>query len=653
MDITKTAVSLREKALLYGDYSTYWSQLSGKLLNSRKKLNIATKHRGKFNPKAPVTPEQIAENHEYVYLQLLTAERTWAHAMSMKASHAAGTKGMTSKTRSHIVSRLEKGARTAERLAEALASSASGASPTDVLDARAYAAMLRGAALFERQKWDACLKSYAVCRIIYSALATSAKGDVFRDLLSDTVDPSIRYAAYQAKIPRTLPIATIARNAFDHAAPDLADRIRDINPAVLEHGDADAAKGAAGTPASLTWRGREVKIEDAAIAIAWAAVGTARGRLAEKLASAGALHPKETAAAYDEILIASQDAVDATKQAIDELRAEGVTQSDARMQSLQITRTAVNYEMISWRIGRNRVLVGENDGVNMDFSGPVSRKKKKQQQQQQQEEQEGDRGKDEAPGRQIARLKEKVVLYDGILQNLESIKELPGVANDQDLSERLEATSQYFTALKSLAIARSHAVAGNAVNSLALVKHALDQTNTAAPSLSSPENTDDDDDAFTPRNIQVTKRDLALLHDTLTGELQRCRALAEIFNNNNNSSSTTTPTDKAAEPFQQATTTTTTATAAAATTKPPPLSSRLSDYPAGGVDLDNIVTYPPRLEPFPVKPLFLDVAWNYIAYPGKTAADQPAQPKESPVAAAEPQPEAKPQRRGWFSFGRS
>jgi signal recognition particle subunit SRP68 len=361
--------------------------------------------------------------------------------MSMKANHSADTKGMTGKARSHIVSRLDKGARTAERLVQALASSASGASPTDILDARAYAALLRGAALFEKQSWEPCLKSYAVCRIVYSALATSAKGDVFKDLLSETIDPSIRYAAYQAKIPRTLPIATIARKAFDGADPELANQIKQLNPDVLEHGDPDAAKSVEGAPTTLTWRGREVKIEDAAIAIAWAAVGTARGQLTEKLVSAGTLHPKDMAAAYDEILISSQDAVDATKQAIDELRAEGVTQGDARMQSLQITRTAVNYEMISWRIGRNRVLVGENDGVKMEF-GATSRRKK------QTDEAEADRSKDEAPGRQIARLKEKVVLYDGILQSLESIRELPGVANDQDLSGRLEATSQYFTALK-------------------------------------------------------------------------------------------------------------------------------------------------------------------------------------------------------------
>jgi len=65
MDITKFVVSSREKALLYGDYSTYKTQLSGKLLTCRKKLHIATKNRGKYNSKLQTTPDQIAENHGY------------------------------------------------------------------------------------------------------------------------------------------------------------------------------------------------------------------------------------------------------------------------------------------------------------------------------------------------------------------------------------------------------------------------------------------------------------------------------------------------------------------------------------------------------------------------------------------------------------
>jgi len=362
--------------------------------------------------------------------------------MAMKAAHSANTKGMTGRTRSHIVSRLEKGARIAEKLAQALSDGASGASPTDILDARAYAALLRGAALFEKQNWGACLKSYAICRIIYTALATSSKGDIFKELLSDTIDPSMRFAAYQAKIPRTLPIATIAHRAFEQSDAELVDSIKTLNPAILEQGDIKERKAAEGAPTTLTWRGRQVKIEDAVISAAWGAVGTAKEQLAQKLASSSSLRPKEMAAAYDDILIASQDAVDATKQAIDELKAEGVAPSDPRMQSLQITRTAVNYEMISWRIGRNRVLAGERDGAKLDL-GAGSKQKKRQT-----DASSTERRKYETPGRQIARLKEKVVLYDGILQNVESIKELPGIANDEELSARLDATSKYFTALK-------------------------------------------------------------------------------------------------------------------------------------------------------------------------------------------------------------
>jgi signal recognition particle subunit SRP68 len=66
MDITSFIVQGRDKALLYGDYATYHSQLSKRLLNSRKKLGLVTKNRGKFRKREHVTAEDIAENREYV-----------------------------------------------------------------------------------------------------------------------------------------------------------------------------------------------------------------------------------------------------------------------------------------------------------------------------------------------------------------------------------------------------------------------------------------------------------------------------------------------------------------------------------------------------------------------------------------------------------
>jgi signal recognition particle subunit SRP68 len=137
----------------------------------------------------------------------------------------------------------------------------------------------------------------------------------------------------------------------------------------------------------------------------------------------------------------SQDAVDATKQAIEEMKGEGVEQSDPRMQSLQITRTAVNFETVSWRIGRNRILTGHHDGAPEEYGAKKRRKGKTAEEVAKHE-------KELPPGKKLAKLKEKVALYDGTLQNIESIKELPGVANDQELADQIDGYVKYFEALK-------------------------------------------------------------------------------------------------------------------------------------------------------------------------------------------------------------
>ena len=70
----------------------------------------------------------------------------------------------------------------------------------------------------------------------------------------------------------------------------------------------------------------------------------------------------------------------------------------------------------------------------------------------------------------------------------------------------------------------------------------------------------------------------------------------------------------------------------------PPLIERMDEYAADSLDLSNLVPYPPKMQPIPVKPLFLDVAWNYIDYP-----------REEVKPANEGTEERK---RGWFGFGR-
>lgn len=135
-----------------------------------------------------------------------------------------------------------------------------------------------------------------------------------------------------------------------------------------------------------------------------------------------------------------------------------------------------------------------------------------------------------------------------------------------------------------------------------------------------------DGETYGLKTMEVGPEDAAFLQHLLKGELQRNRALVEIANLRKQAGSKGD---------------------ANASTRP--LLEKLGQYPAEGVNLDNIVTYPPKLEPIPVKPLFLDVAWNYVQYPTTQAQKtQPVQNKSS-VAKETEQPAAK---KGWFGFGR-
>lgn len=364
----------------------------------------------------------------------------------MKTIHSNGPKGIVGRTRSHIISRLDKAARCAQHLVDILSdTAASGANAQDILEAKGYTAVIRGSKLFECQSWQPCLENYSTARVIYSALSSKGNADLYKDLLSETIDPSIRYAAYQLKTPRTVPIPAIARKAFPQSDSTLVAQVNEVEPGALT-GQLDAGDGLPSgedTPRTLTWRSREVKIEDAQIALAWAKVKLAKTALGANLSKQSERAPHQVAASYDEILTATQDAVDTTKQAIDEMRGEGVAQSDPRMQSLQITRTAVNYEMISWRIGRNRVLTGEQDGAVENYAS-----KKKAKKTEETAESDEHKLKDASASKKLTKLKEKVALYEGTLQNIQSIKELPGVAADEGLSAKLAAFESYFKSLK-------------------------------------------------------------------------------------------------------------------------------------------------------------------------------------------------------------
>lgn len=636
MEITEFVAKHRE-ALLIGDYASYRAHLSRQLLATRKRLGRATPKREKF-AKKQVTAEEIAGNHEFAHLLLLTSERAWAHAQRIKTSHPEDAGGITGATRSHIISRLCKAAKVAGELVELLMQqSITHASDQDVLEAKAYRATLAGAEEFEKQsgthrsgdgedsekRWGPCLRHFSEARVIYAAIYELQKKEVYKDILANIVDPTIRYASYQAHLPRTIAISAISKRYFPSEDQNLVSKVESVDPDALKEKPAPKTDDGKQTspqdvPNSITWRGRNANIVDASIGQALAGVNAAEARLRSYLTSNPLASPRDKAAAYDDILVASQDAADACKRATDELEKERVDEGDSRMQDLRVTSLAVNYDLISWRVGRNRVLIGADDGLT--FNAQQQKKMRKRKDSTSYPE------KEEPRGRKLARLRERNVLYDAIIQSIQSVKDLRGAMRDALFVEELDSKIAYFRTLKCLNISYSHSMLGNHLNSLALLNRAQELVSHVQPTPKADQNA--------PPTLHVfpASAEAILKHTTVL--LQRTHALVEMQRLEENSRINTEQHMTSAAPLVQ----------------------NLKAYPPPGiqVDLKNLVQYPPKIQAVPVKPLFLDVAWNYIEYPGRKpeAGAEKAAKDVAMINGVEENLVEQKKSRGWFGFGR-
>lgn len=178
------------------------------------------------------------------------------------------------------------------------------------------------------------------------------------------------------------------------------------------------------------------------------------------------------------------------------------------------------------------------------------------------------------------------------------------------------------TVRRCLTIGRCHAVAGGFRNALALYARSLDLSRSAL----SIESTGVTEAREGPPKLEIDSKDLQGFLIYIDGMVSQTRALVELKTL-----------------MQQQ-------TASTKDKQRPPLVERLDEYPMEDVNLMRLVNFPPKLQPVPVKPLFLDLAWNYVDYPGRT----PSGENSSPNAAQEQGVEEKkePAKKGWFGFGR-
>jgi signal recognition particle subunit SRP68 len=211
------------------------------------------------------------------------------------------------------------------------------------------------------------------------------------------------------------------------------------------------------------------------------------------------------------------------------------------------------------------------------------------------------------------------------LQSIDSIKELRGAVRDAGFIAELDGQRAYFQALKCLNLSHAHAFLSAPKQALTLSNRALSLSSQAVAAPKSPSSTSGDAPklAVTEQQAEELKKTV----ENLTSHYHGLVALSQLSGNPD-------------------------VTAKAQMGNVAPVVERLNEYPVSGtVDLKNLVTWPPKLKPVPVKPLFFDVAFNYIDYPGRARVSAESEGEKTEVDERKTEGQ-KPAKKGWFGFGR-
>ncbi|KAK9465088.1 hypothetical protein V1512DRAFT_266630 [Lipomyces arxii] len=631
-----TLLKERSGALLQSaaDYRRYARHLSSKLYSLRRRLKVRRRiptksgkaalesSANKYNIHVP-TADELNGDKRFAGLLMLTAERAWAQAMETKASLENNIDGASGKKR-HVMARLKR----AHKLVDILKSIVmSTEEPVQFLDYEKlgllmYSELLSAAVSFEARNYEQvatnCATAYIGLSGLILSLATSDAtdddndmADLYRDLLTTTVEPSLKFSASQLSFSaRGETVVLLSRHYFPKTSPvtGLVESIvKDKTEArELLSGSKEAASVST-LLSEITWRSHTAQIKDATVAAAIVASLDADKKFfaASTVATA--------AAGFDPVLLAWQGVVDAVHESIVEATSAAVERGQERVQELYIVSTYANYNLISRRIARDNLLVTQ-------LRSSLTKKQKK------------------LSSPETAALNKSVIskvkgitgMYDAILQSVSQINELPGVAADEELTNALAAVQTFYQSLRTGVSAI--AVSPSTTESVALWKKASDLV------------ADVDEMALNVSDIEVDRSAKILFTVDIAGarkfvatglsESQACFDEAKARRDAQAEAELT----KASRPFVIDALNSRADWIDSKTGRPKYVDlSRL-------VDLENILS----LCPVPAKPVFFDTAFNFISYEDGIALAAAEAAASATTQLSENVTTSTPEKKGWF-----
>ncbi|KAJ3079824.1 signal recognition particle subunit srp68 [Quaeritorhiza haematococci] len=484
LDVLATVNDARNMhGLRHQDYQRYRQFCARKIHRVRKAANLV-QGKKKFEKK-DVTIEN-AETIKHLEIPLFQAERAWSYAMQLKRESASEPR-----KRHHLMKRLKKAAEAAAKLEQICQEGK--VDTRTALDVQAYAALMAGYVLFEKQSWQEALDKFAAARTIYEKLASAgtAQQEALCYSAMDTIDPNIRYCAYNLKLSKgqVADISALIEMRNKSAAADGGAGL-DLLASKVESLLAQTRQERAATVQNISWRGRTVAIKnerlvDAVLSAQEAmqnldelkkkvgdgvdlegdsdaeddAAGKKKGgeQKAAKDKKAKKTKKDELLEAYDTVLGALWDAsriaeADVKEDAIATAKVKS-SKSEANTAALQLAHGYVVFTRLSRTVERNLLLVDIlKRGIGKVGAGSVAT---------------GD-------GKKAPRMEDVVRLYDTVLQSFNEMRDLPAFQNDLPLQSLITAKTYLYKAQRAYHIGLVYSSASKHLEALALFDRSLE-----------------------------------------------------------------------------------------------------------------------------------------------------------------------------------
>ncbi|KAH8235081.1 hypothetical protein KR032_008378 [Drosophila birchii] len=550
----------QQHGLRHGDFQRYRGYCTRRIRRLRKALKYPQGDKRHFK-RRDVTIGQLTgkkADERFFHIPLISAERAWAYAMQLKQES-----NTEPRKRFHLISKLRRACFYALQLQELCNTEAFDARTK--LECEAYVAWMHGSLHFELQLWKTAGEHLKRAQVVYENLAKALPDDeqeLYRAKVNEFT-PNLRYCAYN------ISGGASSGGKIDEILELRAQGVLENLDVLVSQTKTESSEGLQ----TIDWRGRKVTVRPEKVRLFLLSAQELDKSLAK------ATKPDSKIELIERILMDCKDAIQAVR---DEIK------QDPKLRSLTTGQTVsgvqyllayLSYIRHSRTLQRNlclveQVIVKETLSKTIAYASSFQAKLNFDDPNQQSQQNVGD-------GKRV-RSQDLARLYEIILQNVTEMQQINGMEDDAQYQSEVENLAITFKAFRCYYIALTLIDMKKWKEAVALYERASNYATEALKGKASAE-------------FQL-QSELKKVVSTIEGCKFSAHAYSVLEDDNSEEAGTTTKAQK--------------------TTKP--LYERLSLYKEDQslhTKTPNVFKLTPDMEPIPCKPLFFDLAMNYVELP--------------------------------------